>query len=195
MKYRSAKVLAVILYLQASYALADSYYCPEKHGYINTGMTMDQVLAACGEPRVRKTSEDTRVSARVPVKQLLYTELNHGHAFPGLVPAFYDNWSLPSGSHGIVLQFDIIDGKVDDMRMNNSSTNAITVCGGNPVTVGSNEVAIYNACGNPSMINYTWVERVIPSNKKPEVWIYRMDQYQPEVRLTFVEGILQIISR
>ena len=75
-----------------------------------------------------------------------------------------------------------------------SSTNAATVCGGNPVQIGAPETAVYNACGNPTTINQTFINQPVPSSENPEVWTYQIDPYTPPTNLTFVNGVLQSIN-
>ena len=64
----NAKFIFGILSLTASFAvIADqSYYCPQNHGYINLGMTPDQVMAACGQPISQQDSKDP-VYQKIPV--------------------------------------------------------------------------------------------------------------------------------
>jgi hypothetical protein len=174
-------------------AMADTIYCPQKSGFIKTGMTENEVIAACGQPLSKQESNDPPTQ-KVPVQQLVYTALNTGSVYPGLNPMYYDQWSLPSGSTGINLTVDIINDKVSSIKMNGSSTNAMSVCGGNDVQIGDSVRKLYAACGGPSMVNNTFINQVIPSNTQPEVWIYQVNQYQSPIRLTFVNGKLQSIN-
>jgi len=173
-------------------SVAQSVYCPQNHGYINTGMTQAQVLSACGQPLSQQES-NVPVTQRLPVKQLIYTELNKGSVYPGL-NNIYDQWSLPSGSTGVSLEIDIINNKVSAVRINGSSTNAMSICGGVSVEVGADESQVYSACGNPDMVNDTFVNQAVPSNTKPQIWIYQVDKYQAPMSLTFVNGKLQSID-
>lgn len=176
-------------------AMGEGFYCPQNHGFINTGMTQAQVINACGQPMSKLDSSNTKIEQKVPVKQLLYTHLNQGSVYPGLNPAFYDQWSLPSGSTGVGLQVDIINNKVSGVKLNGADTNALSVCGGNAIVIGDDELRVYTACGSPSMINNSFILKTIPASEKPEVWIYQQDQYSPIIRLTFVNGVLQFINK
>lgn len=172
---------------------ADQVYCPSGQHYIQTGMTEAEVLNACGHPlSINETNETP--TAKVPITQLIYTSLNQGSVYPGLNDAFYNQWSLPSGSTGISLQFDIRNNKVISIKMNGSDTNATTLCGGRSVQVGDPPSAIYNACGSPGYTNQTYINQPIPTTTKPKVWIYRQDQYQPAIHLLFVNGQLMMIQ-
>jgi hypothetical protein len=170
--------------------LAEPTYCPQKSGFIDIGMTQEQVLSACGEP-LSKQQLKTPAMQQVPVKQLIYTTLNQGTVYPGLDAAFYEQWSLPSGSSGTSLQFNIVNEKVKGVTINGSSTNVMTICEGQSVAVGDDESKVYTACGDPSMVNNTYVNVPIANAGKPMVWIYQFNPYQAPITLTFVNGKLQ----
>lgn len=185
--------------LAATPALAlTQLYCPQNSGYINIGMTQAQVITACGQP-LTKQRTNAPVTQKVPVKQLIYNTLNSGAYYPGQSAAYYGDssgaqWSLPSGTAGISLEVDIINNKVSDVRINGSSTNAMSICGGVNVQIGDNINQVLNACGSPTMTNNSFVNQVVPSNNPPEVWIYQVNQYQTPNSLTFVNGKLQSIN-
>lgn len=172
-------------------AMAD-VYCPQNSAYIHIGMSEAQVTAACGQP-ITKRNMDHPVTQKVPVKQLIYTNLNQGSVYPGL-NNIYSLWSIPSGSQGVGMEVDVINNKVSGIRINGSSSNAMNLCGGVNVQVGDSENQVYSACGNPSMVNNSFINQVIPSNQTPQVWIYQIDQYQAPMSLTFVNGTLQSID-
>ncbi len=171
---------------------AQSMYCPGNHTYINTGMTAAEVLSACGEP-ISKNQSNHPVVERIPVTQLIYTTLNQGAIYQGLTPV-YTMFSIGSGSQGISLSIDIINNKVQGMSINGSSSNASTLCQGVTLQKGDDISQVYSACGSPSMVNNTYINKAVPSTAKPEVWIYQIDQYQPLFSLTFVNGQLQSIE-
>lgn len=169
-------------------AFADqSIYCPQNHGYINIGMTADQVIAACGQPLSKQIS-NRPIMQQVPVQQLLYNN-------QGSKTAFYGVWSLPVGTNsGAQLEVDIVNNKVSSVRLNGSNTNAFSICGGTSVQVGDPVSKVYGACGNPALVNNTFINQPIETNQKPEIWIYQVDQYQSPINLTFVNGKLQSID-
>lgn len=171
---------------------ADSVYCPQKQGYINIGMTAAQVLNACGPP-LSKRDTHVQIAEKVPITQLIYTTLNQGAVYPGIT-SYYNMWSLPSGSNGTSLQVSVMDNKVIAISINGSSTNAMTICGGVSIQKGDDVSNVYNACGNPSLVNNTYINRAVPKDQHPEVWIYQVNQYQPSFSLTFVNGQLQSIQ-
>ena len=175
-----------------------AFYCSERHGYINVGMTEEQVINACGEPLSRQKSTQP-LTIQVPLTQLIYDN-------EGAPRAFYGVWALPIGNSnpnnppfggnagGIQMQVDIIKDKVANIKLNGSSTNAFSICNGRMIKVGAPARQVYNACGNPSLVNKSYINQPIPSKNPPEIWVYQADQYQPPVSLTFLDGKLQSIE-
>lgn len=171
---------------------SDSKYCPKNHGFISVGMTTNAVLSACGQPTSTYTS-DQQVTKKVPVKQLIFTDLGRGREYPGISESFYNQWSLPGGAHRISIEVDIINNKVSSIRINGSTSNATSLCGSS-ISNGDDINKVYNLCGSPSSINETYLNQAIPSNTKPEIWTYQIDKFQPTIRLTFVNGRLESID-
>lgn len=163
-----------------------SLYCPQNHGYINIGMTPDQVIAACGQPLSQQDS-DQPVLQRIPVQQLIYNN-------KGTDTAFYGVWNIQTGNGGAQLEIDVVNQKVKGIRMNGSGSNAFTICGGTGIEVGDPVGKVYGSCGSPSLVNNTYINQIVPTPQKPKVWIYQPGQYQPSVSLTFVNGKLQSIN-
>lgn len=173
--------------LSFSVFAAESFYCPQNAGYINIGMTTDQVMAACGQP-LSKQQLNRPVTQKVPMQQLMFNN-------QGSQTAFYGVWSVPVGTNsGAQLEVDVIDNKVSAIRLNGNSSNAFSICGGRSIQVGDPVTSVYNACGNPSVVNNTFINQPIVSNQKPELWIYQPGQYQSPISLTFVNGKLQSID-
>ena len=192
MRSKILMILSVSL-LPVTVAMGQQVYCPEHSGYIDTGMTTNDVIKACGQPLSKQQSR-TPFMQKVPVQQLIYTILNPGSVYPGLNSAFYNQWSLPSGSPGYNIQFDIINNKVASLRINGSSSNAMSICQGMSVQIGEDFDKVYSSCGTPSAVNETFINQPVPSATKPEVWIYQVDKFQPPISLTFVNGELQSIN-
>lgn len=166
---------------------AQSFYCPQNHGYINIGMTPDQVIAACGQP-LSKQQANSPVMQKVPVQQLVFNDA-------GAPKAFYGVWALPKGiNSGAQLEVDIVDNKVKTIRINGSTSNAFSVCGGVSIQIGDPAGKVYGACGTPSVTNNTFINQPVLSNQRPEIWIYQPGQYQAPINLTFVNGKLQSID-
>ena len=165
---------------------AQSLYCPQNHGYISLGMTPDQVIAACGQPLSQQESNQP-IYQKIPVQQLIYNN-------QGTSTAFYGVWNIPTGSGGAQLQIDILNNKVQAIKLNGADNNAFSICGGKSIQVGDPANKIYNACGNPDVINNTFTKVPSPTKQTPQIWIYQPGQYQPSVSLTFVNGQLQSIN-
>lgn len=179
--------LGLISFSFNAMAGAQSYYCPENHGYINLGMTPDQVIASCGQPLSQQQSNQP-VMQQVPVQQLMYNNM-------GSRKVFYGVWSIPTGTNsGAQLQVNIVDNKVKSVNINGSGTNAFSICGGISIQVGDPVSKVYGACGNPSVVNNTFINQPLQSNTKPQIWIYQPGQYQSPITLTFVNGKLQSID-
>lgn len=193
MNSRLCCLLPLVLVSVNSFA-QETMYCPGNHAFIQLGMTPDQVIAACGQPLTKNTPNQP-VTTRVPVKQLIYTNLNKGsQVYPTLDP-IYNQWSLSQGSEGITLEIDILHNKVSAIRINGSGANAASICNNGNIQRGTPESQVYNACGSPDHINNTFINQPVPSNDPPEVWIYRPTPYQPPFKLTFTNGKLQSIEQ
>lgn len=191
MKTKSLLILLLLINTCDS-ALADGVYCPQNAGYINIGMSAEQVLAACGEPLSRQ-QPNTTVTQQVPVTQLMFTNLNTGNwTYPGLNLQF-SMWGLSNGQTGTNLEVDLINNKVSAVNINGTNTNAVSLCGPS-IKIGAPASSVYAACGTPAQVNNTFINQSIPSNSKPEVWIYQLNQYQTPISLTFVDGKLQSIQ-
>jgi hypothetical protein len=179
--------LALMLSSSSLISATESLYCPQNHAYISVGMTQDEVISACGKPASQQESNQP-VTQKVPVMQLIYN--NKGSA-----TAFYGVWNLTTGVNGgSRLELDIVNKKVRAMRLNSNETNATTLCSGNGIQIGDPVEKVYYSCGSPSITNNTYINEVIPTAQKPQVWIYQPGQYQPSVTLTFVDGKLKSIN-
>ncbi|WP_028388266.1 DUF2845 domain-containing protein [Legionella fairfieldensis] len=187
MTNRLAVALGIAFIPLSTLAGVQSFYCPQNHGYINIGMTPDQVMASCGQPLSKQLSNQP-VMQKVPVQQLIYNN-------QGSQRAFYGVWSIPVGvSGGAQLEVDVINNKVSSVRINGSNTNAFSICGGNSIEAGDPVSQVYGACGSPSIVNNTYINQPIQTNQRPEVWIYQPGEYQSPISLTFVNGKLQSID-
>lgn len=179
----------------------DAVYCPQNHGYINIGMTQDQVIAACGQP-LSKQQTNQPVMQKIPVTQLLFNN-------QGAKKAFYGVWAMPIGNTynrgiapafggnsggGAQLQVNVINNKISSVNLNGSDTNAFSICNGTSIQIGDPVNKVYNACGTPSLVNQTFINQPIQSATRPEVWVYQPGQYQSPLNLTFVDGKLQSID-
>lgn len=195
-------ILAItgILILPAVAWSDQSMYCPQKSGYINTGMSQAQVINACGQPASKQES-DAPIMQKVPMQQVIYNNM-------GQKTAFYGVWQIPIGQTnppnpqpfgnnnggGAQMQVNIVNNKVYSVSLNGGDTNAVSICGGRNIQAGDPAGVVYGACGAPSLVNQTFINEPIQSPKPPEIWIYKPGPYQPAFRLTFINGKLQSIN-
>jgi hypothetical protein len=176
----------LLFFLPFSLEAAQSYYCPQNHAYINLGMTADQVIAACGQPQSQQDSNQP-LTQKIPVQQLIY---NH----QGSSSAFYGVWNVPTGNGGAQMEVDVVNNQIKSIRINGNDSNASSLCSGSSFQIGDPVGRVYGACGSPDVINNTFINQVVPTTQKPQIWIYQPGQYQPSVSLTFVDGKLQSIN-
>ncbi len=179
------------LFTSALYA--KTIYCAYGAGYVQIGMTANQVLAACGQPTSRMVSNHPPTH-KVTMTQLIYTTVASTNPYPGLQSAVYDQWSLQSGLQAAFsYQINVIKNKVVAVQMNSASGNATNICGGNSIKVGDDVSQVYAQCGNPNATNTTYINQPIPGNATSETWTYQFE-YQPPFSLTFVNGSLESID-
>ncbi|OGV48316.1 MAG: hypothetical protein A3F46_07625 [Legionellales bacterium RIFCSPHIGHO2_12_FULL_42_9] len=193
------KILLLNGFACLAFADPQSVFCPQKSGYINIGMTVDQVIAACGQP-ISQQKSDQPAMQQVPIKQVFFN--NQGQS-----TAFYGVWAIPGGSGnygayqpfgtknggaGSQLEIDIANNEVRSVKLNGSDTNAISICGSN-ISVGDPASKIY-ACGTPNLVNTTYINVPIPGGQKPIIWVYQMGQYEKPMTLTFINGQLHSIQ-
>lgn len=183
-------------------AALEMYYCPQNHGFIKIGMSPEEVEAACGPP-LSKQESNKPVMQQIPMLQLFYNN-------QGTPSSYYGVWALPTGvGTGQRLEVDVINNKVSAIRLNGENINAssitsnidtnmgntndTTVCSGE-FKIGDPVQKVYNACGDPPIVNNTFVNQPILSNRKPVIWIYQPSEYEQQISLTFVNGHLQSIQ-
>ncbi|ARB91914.1 DUF2845 domain-containing protein [Legionella longbeachae] len=186
------------------FADTQSYYCPQNHGYINLGMTPDQVIAACGQP-ISQQESNQPVLQKIPMQQLIYNNAGASNAYagvwqvPGTTPAgsgsaYYNVWSIPQPNSGAQLEVDVVNQKVKYIKLNGSNSNAVSICSGANIQPGDPIQKVYYSCGSPTVTNNTYINEVVPTAQKPQVWIYQPGQYQSAVTMTFVNGKLYSIQ-
>lgn len=174
----------------------EALYCPTHSAYIKTGMTQDEVVAACGKP-TNTDNANVPVMQRVPMTQLTYQSISTVNTVQGHVD-LYNMWSLPVAGNSTIpggIEFDVINDRISAIRVNGGDTNVQSLCGGVYIQVGQPVSVAYQNCGNPTMVNQTFVTQQVPSNDDPVVWVYQFDKYQAPISLTFIKGKLQSIHQ
>lgn len=191
MKLKNIIPLAFCVTPTSLFAAMDSYYCPQGHGYVKIGMSVDEVSAACGEP-ISRQDANKPVTSLVPVKQLIYN--NQGTDTPYY---WYNNYwaALKTGSGGIQMEINVVDNRVKLIRVNSSNSNQATVCNGVNIRIGDSLARVYNACGSPSIQNNSYIQQIVTTTAKPQIWIYQLNMYQPKVTFTFADGRLYSINQ
>ena len=159
--------------------------------YINKGMSVMQVVNACGQPSYKRLKHEPVVE-KIPMTQLTYNSLNSRSMYQGLDPV-YQAFELPMGGMAARVEVDVVNNIVTGIRVNGSSTNALSLCDNANVQVDSSVEDVYDACGVPTIVNETFITKVVPQSDHPEVWTYQT-QYMPDMSLTFVKGTLQSID-
>lgn len=193
-------ILSIVsLIVPLSAFASEMFYCPQHQAFIRIGMTMDQVSAACGPPMSDLVS-NVPLYNTIQVQQLIYnnqgTDLPFSNENPDNPFRYnYLFWApLKSGSGGAQMEVNIVDNKVKLFRINSSNNNAANLCNGYHIQIGDPVGRVYSQCGSPSIINTTYMKEFVPVQGKPKVWVYRLNEFQPAVTLTFVNGHLQSIE-
>jgi hypothetical protein len=189
-------ILAYSLLFPLSVFADDSLFCPQHYGTITTGMSTQQVIAACGQP-VSKRPSNKPITRDIPMVEYFFN--NEGTPVASVAPGtsngtYYGLWTNPTAVSGATLQINAIDNKIHSIQINGADENAASICEGQNLVVGDPVSKALNACGTPLLVNNTFVKQVINTVQPPEVWIYQMGQYQAPVSLTFVAGTLQSIN-
>lgn len=201
--------LIAICSLSSSVFALDNLYCAQGNGVVKLGMTTDEVRQACGIPLTMQTN-NARIVKKQPITRLSYNDLSQGAVYYWDLNKVYHIFSIPSNQSKSNLTIDIMDNKVKSVYLNGGSINGTGACnfkgattfGGPPgptnetvISVGDPVDKVYMACGSPDYQDDTFIEVPIPSSDKPEVWIYKLDSFNPSYRLTFIQGILKGIDK
>jgi len=191
---KSGYLLAGLLLVNtASFAL----FCPAQFKNITTGMTEEEVLAACGAP-LSKQESNLPVQRKVPITQFYYNNQGApGAVVPPVTPSsnYYGLYDNPQDIRGNMLQVDIVDNKVYGIAMDGTAQNAFSICNGSMVQIGDPVGKVYGACGAPLLTNKTFIIENLVDEPKPQIWIYQFNQFDVPARLTFVNGKLQSITQ
>ena len=186
----------------------DGFYCAQKHSFIHVGMTIDEVLQNCGMPQMRQ--EGGNIVRNQPVTRLSYNNMYKGPVYYWDLNKVYQIFSIPSSANYSSVTVDIVDNKVRSVLLNGNSVQGTTACqypgttqfGGNPsysngstIAVGDSYEQILSACGSPDYTDQTFTPIPVSKSDKPELWIYKVDQYNPSYHLIFTNGVLREIEK
>lgn len=178
----SKSVVLCMLISNCSFA---STYCPTQGGYIKLGMTMPQVMAACGKP-IDVQKSRTFATRNVAIQQLIYRmDTTSGRG----------NVVFNTGTSNGNLMFTISANKVESISLNGVDTKGTTMCPNTALQVGSSAQDVIDACGQPSIVNNSY-KQISQGNQQiqQEIWTVSTGDYSPKLTLTFQNGILEKIQ-
>ena len=204
------KQTAIFLSLSLSFPIfaMDGFYCAQKHTYIRVGMTAEEVLSNCGAPQMHQ--QGGNIVRNVPVTRLSYNNMYKGPVYYWDLNKVYHIFSIPSSSNNSTVTVDIVDNKVRSVNLNGNGVQGTTACqypgstqfGGNPsysngapISVGDSYEDVLHACGTPDYTDETFTQVPVSKSDRPELWIYKLDQYNPSYHLTFIQGILKDVEQ
>lgn len=176
-------------------ALADPFYCTQNNQYINVGMTIPEVLQACGKPQEVKTSKKMGTT-RIMMTQMVFTiatnitRVYSGTVTPGIQSGAFNVNTGPTATAVV----NVVDGKIKSISLNGTNTESISLCGGSPFGVGDDAQLSVDSCGDPSSINDTYMTVSTGQPVQIESWKYQPDNYQPPFTLIFADGVLNKIG-
>lgn len=172
-KYLAYACYALSAFFLVQNAHANLLFCPSTSQYIQIGDTRSDVAQKCGKP-ISKEEDEEITTEQIPTEQWFY-EIG------------------PSAQ--LSLQFIIQNRKVVEIRLQGDSVDSINLCRHKrDIRIGSIDSEVRSSCGQPIQRNQT--TRTVETGKnKVSTWIYQFDQYQPALRLKFVNGKLSNITR
>jgi hypothetical protein len=200
-----ASCLSGTLYAKA----IDGFFCPQSNTNVRNGMSIDDVLQACGKPQAQ-SDPDQQITKNVPVTRINYNNLNRGPLYFWKLDNVYSLFSQPSGGQTNRLAVLVVDGKIKSLILNGAevkTTDACSQIGGTSygtgasspspdatLSVGDSASNVLNYCGSADLEEQSYMPVPVPKNEQPQQWTYKVDQYHPAYTLTFVKGILQSIE-
>lgn len=177
-------------------AFADTFYCTQNNQYINTGMTVLQVQAACGAPQNIAKSQQSETQ-QIPVSQLTFnisTTITTGYAgtvTPGIQSGTFQVNTGPMSTLIVSVQND----QIKSILLNGQSAQSVSICGGGSFGVGDPAENATDSCGDPAAENDTYINEPTGGTMDVETWSYKPNNYQPPFQFVFQNGILtQIIN-
>jgi outer membrane protein assembly factor BamE (lipoprotein component of BamABCDE complex) len=177
---------SVVLCMLISNCSFASTYCPIQGGYIKVGMTIPQVMAACGKP-IDVQKSRTFATRNVAIQQLIY---RIGESTGGR-----GNVVFPTDTNSGNLMFTISANKVESISLNGVDTKGTTMCPDTALQVGSSAQDVIDACGQPSIVNNSYKQISEGSQQiQQEIWTVSTGDYSPKLTLTFQNGILEKIQ-
>ncbi|MFN7097136.1 MAG: DUF2845 domain-containing protein [Gammaproteobacteria bacterium] len=180
------KILILFTFFLATAAQADSFYCSSKggNGYINTGDTMQQVQATCGNP----TSASQQQTSNVMQEQIqvwIYAPrvINNNNN-----NSIY-NTQLNTNNNTPSVAFQVINNQVTAINSSVQGQTQQWRCPNGIISIGASATQLSNACGQPTtMDNNSQQVSVQPHNIV--YWSYQVNQYSKPTIMKFQDGYL-----
>lgn len=120
--------IALTLFSAQTFAM----FCPSGFNAVNIGDTIDQVIASCGKPDLKKSSKETPPHAQ---------EWNY--------------YVKPDPTQPTTLKMTFAfdsSGKVMNITVNGQTLTSSTICGGT-VNIGDSLDSVKSSCGSPAFTN------------------------------------------
>lgn len=172
-----SKLIFLIPLLFSTSSLANVFYCPNNHQYIQIGDTQAQVQAACGNPS-HTTSRTRRDTQPVVVQTWIF---NHD---------IYLQRELRKPEFGIQLKNNIVSG----ITVSGHVVSGTTLCDNvHSIKIGDPIAKVSALCGEPFHISHS-EEPEVKGVKSVVIWRYDFGPYQKPATLEFEDGLLIAID-
>lgn len=157
-----------------------AFFCPTNFNQIDFGMTVDQVIQACGKPTDQK--ESVKQNDNVPQEWTYYVAqtVNMGGSNQNAQGTLKTNVAFDS------------KGKAINISVNGIGVGASSICGTN-IQLGDDKDRIKAACGDPSFVNKSAPSAANPATAPQDIKIVELiyANGNPAATLVFENGLLK----
>jgi len=166
------KIQTVLMITTMLPSITFALFCPTNYNIINEGMSVDQVIIACGKPD--SMTESIKKNDNIP-QQWSY-----------LIPQTVNMGGTSQTAQGTLQTSVTFDdkGKAVNISVNGIGVGSTTICGGSTVQLGDDKDKVKSACGNPAFINKSSTETE-PDTKVTEL---KYNSGNPAMILVFENG-------
>jgi hypothetical protein len=135
------KFQMALLFTTLTPTLAFAFFCPTNFNQIDFGMTVDQVVMACGNPDSQK--DYVKPNDDIPQEWTYF------------VPQTVNMGGSGQNAQGTLKTSVSFDdkGKAVNISVNGIGVGASSICGGANIQLGADKDTIRHACGDPAYIN------------------------------------------
>lgn len=175
-------VILLVLF-SSSIAQAASYYCASSsgNGYINTGYTMAQVQAVCGNP-TSNTQQQSPTTVNQQLQSWLYTQRM-------VSPINDKSYNYNNQNQGNALQINLVNNQVTSIVSSERGNVQSWSCPQGNLRIGMSANEALSACGQPTTVNNSTKQVNVPSYTI-NTWVYQQNSYSKPLTLEFQNGIL-----